>query len=45
MTPGGARSWGDYFVPGTEVLRNLYGYADQALLTAREEFDTAAVLG
>jgi cell filamentation protein len=35
------RSWDDYYVPGTTVLRNLYGYTDQALLTAREEYDTA----
>lgn len=41
MTPGTPLSWDDYFVPGTEVLRNLYGYDDQAILTTREEFDTA----
>ncbi|MCL2467440.1 MAG: Fic family protein [Micrococcales bacterium] len=38
------RTWDDYYVPGTTVLRNLYGYTDQATLTAREEYDTAVRL-
>lgn len=30
-------SWEDYFIPGTQVLRNKFGVSDAAALMRREE--------
>jgi len=36
--PGAFKAWDDYFIPGTEVLRNRPGFSDAAML-ARFEHD------
>lgn len=38
------RSWDDYFIPGTSVLRNKFNETDSAKLSAKEEFAAAARL-
>lgn len=38
MKPEPIRSWGDYFIPGTRVLKNLPGIQDQQQLTRYEEY-------
>ena len=35
------RTWEDYFIPGTEVLRNKFGQTDQMGLSVREQAVTA----
>ena len=34
------RSWGDYFYPGTTVLRNRFGETDAERLRQKEDFAT-----
>lgn len=38
------RSWDDYFIPGTDVLRNKWNETDGARLRAKEEFSAQARL-
>jgi cell filamentation protein len=38
------RSWDDYFIPGTDVLRNKWNETDGARLRAKEEFAAQARL-
>lgn len=38
------RSWDDYFIPGTDVLRNKWNETDVARLRAKEEFAAQARL-